>query len=108
MHRPRVIRYRHFGALNQTREICWSSFTAKIYRPRRGGCDLLAARLIAFCTRENNGKSLTKKLARHACKSFDGPVLRFPNRPGHKNDQRPASRHAVLTEQSLDVADCFR
>ena len=62
MHRPRVVCHRHFGALNQRRQICWSSFTAKIDRSRRGGCDLPAARLIAFRTRESNSKSFAKKL----------------------------------------------
>jgi len=108
MHRPRVVRDRYFGALDQSRQICWSSFTTKINRPRRGGCDLLAARLIAFRTRESNSKSFAKKLARDACKSFDRPVLCFPNRPGHKNNKRFASRHTVFIEQSVDVVDCFR
>ena len=98
VHRPRVVRHRHFSALDEPRQICWSSFTAKIGRSRRGSGDLLATRLIAFRTRESNSKSFAKKLARDACKSFDGPVLCFPNRPGHKNNKRFASWHAVLIE----------
>src|SRR5262249_18921530 len=105
MHRPRVVRHRHFGALDQPRQICWSSFTAKINRPGRSGCDLLAARLIAFRTRESNSKSLAKKLARDACKAINGPMLSFPNCPGHKNNERFASRHTVLLERFLDGAD---
>jgi len=107
VHRTRVVRHRHFGALDQPRQICWSSFIAKINRPWRGGCDLPAAHLIAFRTRKSNSKSFAKKLARDAGKSFDSPVLRFPNCPGHKDNERFASRHAVLLKQSLHVADCF-
>src|SRR4029077_5858216 len=98
----------HFSALDQSCQICWSSFPAKIYRPRCGSGDLVAARSIAFRTRQSDRKSFPKKLARHACKSFDGPVLCFPNRPRHKNNKRFASRHTVLIEQSVDVVDCFR
>jgi hypothetical protein len=94
--------------LDQPRQICWCSFTAKINRSQRSGRDFSAARLIALCSGESNGKPLAKKLARDACKPFDGPVLRFPNRPGHKDNERFASRHTVLLEQSLDVAGCFR
>src|SRR5262249_22934089 len=96
VHRPRVVRNRHFGALDQARQICWSSFTAKINRSRRGGSDLPAARLIAFRARESNSKSFAKKLARDASKSFDSPVLCFPNRPGHKNNERFASGHTLF------------
>src|SRR5215475_728052 len=108
MHRPRVVRDRHFRALDQPRQVCWGSFTAKINRSRRGGSNLLAARLIAFRTGEGNGESLPKKLARDARKSFDGPVLCFPNCTWHKNNERFATRHAVLLEQSLNGTDCFR
>jgi hypothetical protein len=98
MHRARVVRERHLGALNQPRQICWSSFTAKISRSRCGGRDLLAPRFIAFRARESNSKSFPKKLARDACESFNGPVLRFPNCPGHKDYERFAGRHTVFIE----------
>ena len=107
VHRPRVVRHRHFSALDQPRQICWSSFTAKINRSRRRDFDLLAPALIAFRTRQSNRKSFAKKLARYAGKSFDRPVLCFPNCPGHKNNERFPSRHTVLLKQSVDVVDCF-
>ena len=107
MHRSRVIRHRDLGAFDQTGQVGWSSFTAEINRPRRGSCNFFASNRIAFCTRENNGKSFAQVLARDTGKSFDGPVLGFPNCAGHENNERFTGGHAVRFEEALHVLDCF-
>src|SRR5438093_1966403 len=108
MHCARIIRHANLGTLNKRCQFCGRRFAGKITCAGCGGCDLSASRLIAFCTRQSDSKSLVKKVPRDSCESFNGPVLGLPYGSRRQHRDRFRRGHAALLQEALHITRSLR